>query len=462
LTAETSASQRVASSGLSIADRLDRLALTPLHAAIIALCTFGLAADIGEVALSNTFSAIFLAPPYSASRSEVSWLLAAVFAGGAIGAPIFGALADRIGRRTALQSALAVLVASSLAVAFSPTIGWMTAFRLVSGLALGGYPPLTAAYLADVLPPRRRGLNMMLCGALAFLGAPAVIFLIRWLTPWAPLGLEGWRWALIAGAAVSALATGLFFLVPESPRWLAAVGRAAEAERAFLGFEAAAPRDVSPLAQTPMNDDPRDNPAAAQAGAIMPIAPGYFRRALLLAALYGLSPWATIGFPLLSAAVMLQKGFRIGDSLLFAGVSMLGPTLGIGALAVVVDGIERRLALILCAATMTALGLIFAAGTTLKLLIVLGIGFNLTSAAYSVVLSIYGAELFPTALRGFATAAGWSVGRVVSALVPIVLLPLIATQGPLAMFVLIAAALMISIFLIVAAGPPGLTKKPVE
>jgi hypothetical protein len=36
-------------------------------------------------------------------------------------------------------------------------------------------------------------------------------------------------------------------------------------------------------------------------------------------------------------------------------------------------------------------------------------------------------------LRGFATAAGWSVGRVVLALVPIVLLPLLATQGPLAM-----------------------------
>ena len=46
-------------------------------------------------------------------------------------------------------------------------------FRFVSGLALGGYPPLTAAYLADLLPPLRRGLMMMLCAALAFLGAPA-------------------------------------------------------------------------------------------------------------------------------------------------------------------------------------------------------------------------------------------------------------------------------------------------
>jgi MFS transporter, putative metabolite:H+ symporter len=68
-------------------------------------------------------------------------------------------------------------------------------------------------------------------------------------------------------------------------------------------------------------------------------------------------------------------------------------------------------------------------------------------------------SLFPTKLR--ATSAGWGAGRVVSALVPIVLLPLLGTQGPLAMFGLIAA-LLISIFLIFAAGPPGLTKKPVQ
>jgi len=65
-------------------------------------------------------------------------------------------------------------------------------------------------------------------------------------------------------------------------------------------------------------------------------------------------------------------------------------------------------------------------------------------------------------LRALATSASWGVGRLVSVLVPIVLLPLLGTRGPLAMFGLIAAALLISIVLIYSAGPPGLTKKPVE
>ena len=444
--------------GSSIAERLDRLSLTSLHIKVILLCTAGLAVDIGEVALSNTFSAIFLSPPYNAPRDSISLLLGAVFAGGAVGAPLFGWFADRHGRRAALQLSLVVLVLSSLAVASSPGIGWMTLFRFVSGLALGGYPPLTAAYLADLLPPERRGTNMMLCAAFAFLGAPALIFLIRWLTPLAPLGIEGWRWALLVAAALSALTAALFFGVPESPRWLAAVGRDEEAEQSFRRFQAGMQDPAEQFLYAPA----KGARVAARAADHVARPKPYFRRAIFLAALYGLGPWATIGFPLLSATVMLQKGFRVGDSLLFAGLSMLGPTIGITILAFVFDRIERRIALIICAATLVALGLAFDLGSTLTVLVLLGLGFNLSSAAYSALLSIYGAELFPTDRRALATSAGWSVGRIVSAFVPIALLPLLAAQGPLAMFGVITAVLLVSIFLIAVAGPPGLARKPVE
>jgi MFS transporter, putative metabolite:H+ symporter len=446
---------------VAVDQRLDRLPVTRLHVAILALCTLGLAADIGEVALSNTFSAIFLAAPYHATRGEVAWLLAAVFAGGAVGAPVFGWWADRSGRRAALQIALVILVASSVAVAASPNIMWMTLFRFTSGLALGGYPPLTAAYLSDVLPPTRRGVMMMLCGALAFRGAPAMIFLVRWLTPLAPLAVEGWRWALIAGAIVSAITAGLFLCVPESPRWLAALSRSAQAEKNYRRFQRAAGAASHAILQPHQAHSP-DHVVQRAGFRALREAPRHVQRLSLLAALYALGPWATIGFPLLSAAVMIQKGFRVGDSLLFAGISMFGPTLGIGAAAFFVDRIGRRLALTLCAAVMAVIGLAFAISTTFVPLLVLGSSFNLLSAVYSAILALYGAELFPTKLRGSATSAAWGVGRVVSALVPLALLPLLGTHGPRAMFGVIAAALLISLLLIAVAGPPGLARRPVE
>ncbi|WP_371421642.1 MFS transporter [Tardiphaga sp.] len=441
----------------TIATRLDGLPVSPLHLGIFALCAFGLFADIAEVALSNAFSGIFLAPPYSISRGDLSLLLASVFAGGAVGAPVFGWIADRYGRQIALQSALAVLALSSLAVAASRDVATMTAFRFISGLAIGGYPPLTSAYLSDLLPPKRRGSLMMLCGALAFLGAPAIILMIRWLTPIAPWGIEGWRWALIFGSACSTLTGLLFFLVPESPRWLASVGRDAEADVSCRRFEASARQPSPPAISAPETIATKSSGFRALARDRISL-----RRTALLAALYVLGPWATIGFPLLSAAVMVQKGFHVSESLLFAGLTMFGPSIGIAAAAAFVDRIPRRLALIACAVVMIATGLTFAISTVLTPLIVTGIVFNLASAVYSAVLSLYAVELLPTHLRASATAGAWGLGRIVSALVPIALLPLLGSHGAIAMFTVISAALIVSGTLIGIAGPPGRERKPVD
>ena len=442
---------------LTIAQRLDRLPVTPLHIALLALAAFGLFADIAEVALGNAFSGIFSAAPYNASRGELALLLASVFAGGAIGAPVFGWVADRHGRKIALQSALALLAVSSLAVAASRDMAAMTTFRFISGLALGGYPPLTAAYLSDLLPPRRRGMLMMLCAALAFLGAPVIILMVRWLTPIAPFGIEGWRWALIFGSACSGLTAAFFFLVPESPRWLASVGRTAKAEEACRRFETAAGM-ISPLArELPAIERPRTSGFRALANDRTNL-----RRTALLCALYMLGPWATIGFPLLSAAVMVHKGFHVSDSLLVAGLTMFGPALGISAAASFIDRIPRRRMLLLCAATMVVTGLAFATGTALMPLIAAGVAFNLASAVYSVVLGLYGAELLPTHLRASATAGAWGLGRMVSALVPIVLLPLLGGYGALPMFTVISAAMLASLALIWVAAPPGRERRPVE
>jgi putative MFS transporter len=441
--------------GRTIAARLDVLPLTSLHIAILALCTLGLSADIGEVALSNTFAVLFLAPPYHASHGEVSLLLGSIFAGGAIGAPAFGWWGDRKGRRATLQIALALLVASSLAVAASPNIGAMTVFRFASGLALGAYPPLTAAYLSDVLPPRHRGMLMMLCAAFAFLGAPAMIFLIRWLTPLAPFAIAGWRWALMTGAVIAATTGLMFFLVPESPRWLAIRDRTSKAKDNCARFEAAARQSQVALS------DPQPDLAAQPKTAPEIVTSSRTSRVLLFCALYALAPWAAIGFPLLSATVLVHKGFHTSDSLLFAALSMFGPTVGIGIAAVFIDRIERRIALMLCAIGMAAVGLIFAASADLSALIGFGTVFNLGSAVYSAILALYGAELFPTSSRATATAGAWGIGRIVSAFVPVVLLPLLTAKGAIAMFGVIAAALVASA-LVLLAGPPGLARRPVE
>src|SRR6188474_2692768 len=82
--------------------QLDALPVTPLHWAIVVVCALGLMFDVIEAGLSNALSAVFSAAPHRVGQLQLSLLLASVFAGGAIGAPLLGLLADRAGRCLAL------------------------------------------------------------------------------------------------------------------------------------------------------------------------------------------------------------------------------------------------------------------------------------------------------------------------------------------------------------------------
>ncbi|MCJ2087671.1 MFS transporter [Methylobacterium sp. E-005] len=427
--------------------------MSRLHWVILAVSTLGVFTDIAEVALSNALAAIFLAPPHNLPRSSLSLLLASVFAGGAIGAPVFGLLGDRLGRKRALQISLVLMTIGSLAAAMSTGLTALTAARAVSGFAIGGFPPLVATYLAEVMPPRRRGAMLMICAGIGFLGGSAVILLVQILAPATPLGIEAWRWALILGAGLAALAAGLFACVPESPRWLASAGRPVAAWEACRRFEDA----VGAQPATPLGEPPRPVPPEAPAPAGERPVP---HRTALFIALYTLAPWATLGFPLLSAVVLLEKGFKVEQSLVFAGLSLLGPPLGTLLTAPVVDRLERRGCLAALAGTMAALGTVFAASTGFVTLVLLGIAFNTAAATYGAILSIYATELLPTRRRASILTCAWAGGRIASALAPFVLLPALAAYGPHGMFAVITAVLVASGALLLA-GPRGLSGKPV-
>lgn len=216
---------------------LDGLPLTRLHLAVLAVGTVGFSFDLMEVALGNVLSAVFSAPPYGLSAAELSWLLSAMYLGAIIGAPGAGWLADRHGRRLALSSVLAVLAVTSLGAGFSRGAGELFAARFLSGLALGAYPPLLITFLTDVLPARNRGRLILIVAGLAALGPVAAVFLARWLTPIAPLGIEGWRWCFLLGAAGAAATALAFRRLPESPRWLAARAGEGAARAALARFE---------------------------------------------------------------------------------------------------------------------------------------------------------------------------------------------------------------------------------
>lgn len=432
----------------SHAERIDKLPTTALHLFAVALCAAGFTFDLLEIALGSALSAVFSLPPHKASSQELSWLLASVYVGAAIGAPLMGWLADKWGRRRVIMAVLLWLGAFSLFAAASMDTAHLTLFRGLSGVALGAYPPLMIAYLTDLLPPARRGMLILVAIALASLGPVAGIFLVRWLTPLQPLGIEAWRWGFIVGGAGATLVGLAFRALPESPRWLASQGRLICAEVVLARFERSKPLSVlASETQTPV--EKVQSPSPMHTNFISNV-----QRWSVVGLLFHLSPWATVAFPLLTGAVLTQKGFNLSDTLLFVGLSTFGPFAGTLLAAQVVDRAERRIALCLCALAMAASGWCFIKANIPLWLVVSSVGFNVFSSIYVSVLNVYGAEISPTMNRALSISAAWSMNRIGAVVAPFVLLPLLQTGGLTSMFIVISVTLGVSVLLLLLA-PPG-------
>lgn len=449
----------------SIARRMDELPLTRLHLALMAICGCGFTFDLLEVALGGGLSAVFSAAPHRLAATQLARLIAAVYVGAIVGAPLLGWLADRFGRKRVLMSALGWLAATSIALALRDGVTWLTMTRLLSGLAIGAYPPLMIAYLTDVLPPKRRGALVLILCAISTLGMPLGLLLLRSLTHFQPLGIESWRW-LFGMSGIGAACTGAILkFIPESPRWLMGIGRTEAAETACRAFEQSRPIRNIDLAAAPAVIPAKDrtNPGIDPGvGWSRPLLSRYRSQLILAGSLYFLSPWASVAFPILSGPALIAKGVRLSDTIAYLALAAFGQFAGTMFAAFFIDYLERRTAVVLCASLMALTALVFAAGTTPIFMIVSNVAFGVFFGMFVPALSVYVAELFPTRIRSSATSTTWALNRIGSALALLVLIPMLRGSAGILVFDIMAGTLIAGIAIIMTFGPPGLARRPVN
>jgi putative MFS transporter len=446
--------------------RLDRSSVTTIQALLIGVCALGLAMDSMEMSMGGAFSAIFSAPPYGVSPTALSWLLAAVYVGAISGAPVGGWLGDRYGRRKSMFHVLVALTVTSALAALTRGFDALVLSRALSGVAFGAFPPLMIAYLADFLPSHRRGMFVLVVSGLSLLGPPAGIFLIHYLDPIQPLGLDSWRWALLLGGACSALAAWLALRVPESPRWLASKGRFDEAEAICDRIERAPVVYRLTSASTTVDSAPGDVAGMRPEAEVAAPPPGAWRKMALVCALFFLSPWSIIAFPLLSGVLLIEKGIRLSDTLLYLALSTLGPIVGSVIAAFGIDRLDRRWAMTYCAIGMFVAGGVFNAASRPLWLVASSFVFLLCASLYIPTINVYASELFPPAVRARAVSRAWTCNRVGAAAALFVLLPVLAAGGPTVMFSLIGVALGLSVLVLFLSpkvrrtGPDCATSRP--
>jgi AAHS family 4-hydroxybenzoate transporter-like MFS transporter len=154
---------------------------------------------------------------WAVARSEFAPVLAAGLVGMALGGPIFGYWGDRWGRRPALIGAVTLFAIASLATVFCGSVAALAVLRFLTGFGAGGALPAAGALSAEFAPLSRRPVAVKLTIVCVPLGGMLAGFLAAQV-----LGSHGWRTLyLIGGIAPLVLATVLWRLLPESPRFLA-------------------------------------------------------------------------------------------------------------------------------------------------------------------------------------------------------------------------------------------------
>jgi len=133
------------------------------------------------------------------SISAFSWLLTIRSASGLF-SPVFGALADRYGRRKIMILALLAQFFGLTGMAF--TSGWGSALPMfLVGLATNAFLPAQQAYISDQVPFKRRGRALASVDISFSLSGMVVMPLIGWL-----INNWGWRVPFIILSALSLIA----------------------------------------------------------------------------------------------------------------------------------------------------------------------------------------------------------------------------------------------------------------
>jgi putative MFS transporter len=150
------------------------------------------------------------------------------------GAFLSGVLADVIGRRRIMMSALSIYCVASFASGMANDWHTFFALRILAGFGSGAEAVVIAPFLAEFIPRRYRG---MFCGALVgFMSFGYVTSSILGYTVIGPFP-DGWRYVAVITSLPVVMLLWWRKTLPESPRWLEAQGRDEEANSIVESIE---------------------------------------------------------------------------------------------------------------------------------------------------------------------------------------------------------------------------------
>jgi MFS transporter, putative metabolite transport protein len=211
---------------------LDESPLKPIQRWLWVLSTGGTLLD-GFVIFALGVAMPLIIAEFHLQPDVVGLIGASLVLGAVLGAGIGGPVADRLGRKRLMLVDMIIIAAGATISALANGPAMLFLGQLLVGVGVGIDFPVSSTYVSEVSPKRSRARMMVAtiaCQSVGMLLAAAITLLLLKNVGTA----QSWRLFL----AIEGVIALFFFLVrlsePDSPHWLMARGRFAEAAHAFI------------------------------------------------------------------------------------------------------------------------------------------------------------------------------------------------------------------------------------
>ncbi|QXV56368.1 MFS transporter [Amycolatopsis sp. TNS106] len=372
--------------------------------------------DAWDVAL-NGFLTPLVGTEFGLSAGGKGLVATANLIGMAVGAVVWGTIADRIGRKRAFSVTLLLFALFSVLGAFAPNVETFLALRFLAGIGLGGCIPVDYAIVSEFSPRKHRGRVLSAMDGWWPIGTTLAAVTATLLLP-----VEGnWRWMLVLMILPALLLFWVRRGVPESPLYLVRKGREAEARAVIDDLVRRTGATPEPYSVPPaVVEDTRGGAVAAafdQLRRVWAFNPRITAVAWSLFISVMLVYYAALSW---MPSILRAQGF--GEIAAFASTALMNATgiVGVAVAVLLVDKVGRK-RIIMVAGPLTALSLVvFSLLLDTPAAAVVAIGaFGLFALVVIPVMYAYVSELYPTELR--ASGFGWasSSSRAITGFAPL-------------------------------------------
>lgn len=374
------------------------------------------AMDVGIL----SFIIAALAVDWDLNSSQMGWIGSINSIGMAIGALVFGVLADKVGRRNIFMFTLLIFSLASGLSAFTTTLTAFLILRFIIGMGLGGELPVASTLVSESVDAKERGRIVVLLESFWAAGWLLSALIAYYVIPSEIWPIEGWRVALILTALPALYAVYIRIKLPDSPQFAA-------------------------------------RPEAKKRSVFQNIAGVWTRKyaksTLMLWILWFAVVFSYYGMFLWLPSVMVGKGFSLISSFKYVLIMTLAQLPGYFTSAYFVEKIGRKFVLVTYLLGTAASAFVFGQAETVTVLLISGILLSFFNLGAWGALYAYTPEQYPLVIRGTGAGMATAVGRIGGIFGPLLVGRLLTAGYDIGMiFAIFCVAIVIGVLAVMILG----------